>query len=191
MLFMREVFCWALNPRLGEGNVLYALKKLSHYIIKSKPVSCQFELLSLTNNTPSPLSRARQDWPKITQPGYYSLLLRTFSLHLPRALLGDTGTGPKFFLRLSLIFPYNSFLVVFPPSQKGMNSLPIQGISWEAVYRKKKGVKKRIMWHSLRGSELLTKSPEKLSLTSFLRWVTSFSPKVGESSLFQDPEVTA
>lgn len=53
MLFMREVFCWKLNPCLGERIVLYALKKLSHYVIKLKSVSCQFELLSLTNNTPS------------------------------------------------------------------------------------------------------------------------------------------
>lgn len=53
MMFMGEVFCCKLNPRLGERIVLYALKKLSHYVIKSKPGSCQFELLSLTNSTPS------------------------------------------------------------------------------------------------------------------------------------------
>lgn len=58
MLFMREVFCWKLNPRLGERIVLYALKKPYHYVIKSKPVSCQFELLSHTNDALFPMSQA-------------------------------------------------------------------------------------------------------------------------------------
>lgn len=54
MVFMWEVFCWKLNLCLGERIVLFAPKKLSHRVIKSKPVACQFEFLSYMNNFVSP-----------------------------------------------------------------------------------------------------------------------------------------
>lgn len=52
--------------------------------------------------------------------------------------------------------------------------LLLEGFFWEALYGNKEFLKKDVK-KGFRGSELLTKSPKKLPLTSFLRKVTEVS----------------
>lgn len=55
-----------------------------------------------------------------------------------------------------------------------MNTYYWRDFFWEALYGNKEFLKKDVK-KGFRGSELLTKSPKKLPLTSFLRKVTEVS----------------
>lgn len=175
MMFMWETFCWKLNPHLGEKIVLYAPKKLFHHVIKSKPVSCQFEfcLTPTTLNLP---------WVKQDRTDRKQANLRPISgfswslfLHFPMVHLWDVQAWPILFLGFCLIFLFRPFLEGQPTSiERNKHSFLFKGFPERQYIELRRGNKYYVT----------------LSLISFLRRVPKVSLQMFEKSfLFWDLEV--
>lgn len=99
MVFMWEMFCWKLNLCLGKRIVLFAPKKLSHRVIKSKPVGCQFEFLSCMSNIVSPTTS--KIW--LTRGNQARFFTHILFLYLARSRKKTEMHG-QFFSRLGINF---------------------------------------------------------------------------------------
>lgn len=103
MVFMCKVFCWKLNLHLGARIALFAPKKLSQYVIKSKSVCCQFErLLWLTLATPLSHELNEKNWPKINPASSDPGTLGKVPLCIPQNQIWDASAWLIFFPGLYL-----------------------------------------------------------------------------------------